>query len=733
MKLKNYFFMALGMLLSVPAFSAVSIREAGGWLESGYVTFDLVDGASTYAVYYKVSGGEYLKLDSELVRNYGDYGRADALGLTAGNYQFKVVPVNAEGVEMADQAAESDIVEVRAHDRAGFAFANNKVTGAYNMDGSLKSNAIVVYVTAENQNNVTNNAIGSSYKGLQGILEGVRVGIKDGDLTRPVAVRIIGQIKDPSGLDKGDLLIDMASASKSASYTGLTVEGVGNDAVADGWGIRLKSATSVEIRNLAFMNCHSSEGDNIGLQQDNNYVWVHHCDMFYGDAGSDADQIKGDGALDCKKSNYVTFSYNHFWDSGKCCLLSNGADEYGYLINYHHNWFDHSDSRHPRIRCYSAHIYNNYFDGCAKYGVGATMGSSAFVENNYFRNTNKPMMISMQGTDIANGEGTFSSEDGGIIKSYGNVFAEKSSNFRYVTYQENNVEFDAYEASSRDEQVPASVKTKQGSTSYDNFDTDASIMYEYTPDAAEDVPAIVTGQYGAGRMQHGDFQWTFDNAVDDKSYDVNQPLKNAVSNYKTSLVGIFGSTGAGDTPNPEEPDPDQPGEGGDDPVTPAPDPESGYACWFTKEGPSNSFYTINGNMSNSKGSVTINGVTYDYCLKMESSTVISFTISEPMTLTLVFGPNDGTKCSVAINGEKYKSLPQTWTIDLKEGTYELKKVDTCNLFYMDLTPMTDPTRIAKLYEEDATEPGPIYDLSGRIVKNPQPGIYIQDGKKIIIR
>ena len=39
--------------------------------------------------------------------------------------------------------------------------------------------------------------------------------------------------------------------------------------------------------------------------------------------------------------------------------------------------------------------------------------------------------------------------------------------------------FDAYEASSRDEQVPSSVKTLQGATSYDNFDTNASLMYSY--------------------------------------------------------------------------------------------------------------------------------------------------------------------------------------------------------------------------------------------------------------
>ncbi|WP_343696330.1 hypothetical protein [Flavobacterium sp.] len=123
----------------------------------------------------------------------------------------------------------------------------------------------------------------------------------------------------------------------------------------------------------------AAEGDNIGLQQDNDYVWVHNCDLFYGDAGSDADQIKGDGALDCKNSTYITFSYNHFWDNGKASLLglSEGTTS-GLYITYHHNWFDHSDSRHPRVRYYSAHIYNNYYDGNSKYGAGSTLGSSVF-------------------------------------------------------------------------------------------------------------------------------------------------------------------------------------------------------------------------------------------------------------------------------------------------------------------------------------------------------------------
>ena len=105
----------------------------------------------------------------------------------------------------------------------------------------------------------------------------------------------------------------------------------------------------------------------------------------------------------------------------------------------------------------------------------------------------------------------------------------------YVTYQQNNTEFDAYEASSRNESVPSSVKTKQGGTTYNNFDT-ASSFYKYTADKAEDVPAKVTAN--AGRVQGGDFKWTFDNSVDDESYAVNEALKAALVAYKDSIVAI---------------------------------------------------------------------------------------------------------------------------------------------------------------------------------------------------
>ena len=143
---------------------------------------------------------------------------------------------------------------------------------------------------------------------------------------RPLCLRFIGNITDPADMPKGDLMIDTAKA-------GITVEGIGTDTVFNGFGLVMKNCSNVEVRNIGFMNCNSSEGDDCGLQQGNDHIWVHNCDFFYGDAGSDADQVKGDGALDTKTSTYVTHSYNHFWDNGKCNLQGMKSEEELSLIH----------------------------------------------------------------------------------------------------------------------------------------------------------------------------------------------------------------------------------------------------------------------------------------------------------------------------------------------------------------------------------------------------------------
>lgn len=509
-------------ILSAASTAAVTVSASAGYAEGAYAEWQAVTNASGYNVY-----ADGTKLDSMLIRQYAGCFRVDALGLKAGSHTLKIVPV-IDGKEDTSKAAEAPVTTT-AHDRSGFGWVNGTSSGAYNEDGTLKSDATVIYVTEATKDSVSvtlpdKNGSAVQLTGLQNII----TNLKSNEKVGPVCIRLIGNITDPADMAKGDLYVDAVTC-------GLTIEGVGTDTTFNGFGLVAKNSSNVEIRNIGFMNCNSSEGDNVGLQQKNDHIWVHHCDMFYGDAGSDADQVKGDGALDTKTSTYITHSYNHFWDNGKCNLQGMKSESTENYITYHHNWYDHSDSRHPRIRTCTVHIYNNYFDGNAKYGVGVTMGASAFVENNYFRNCKYPMLASMQGSDIATGEGTFSGEDGGIIKSFGN-YMTGSLQKGYVTYQKDNTEFDAYEANSRDEQVPSSVKTKQGGTTYNNFDTNSSLMYKYTPDAAEDVPAKVTAN--AGRVQGGDFKWTFDNATADESYTVDTALKAALVSYKDSIVAI---------------------------------------------------------------------------------------------------------------------------------------------------------------------------------------------------
>jgi pectate lyase len=559
----------LTILLSVGNSFAQTITKESGWLESAFVEWEPVAGADSYNVYYTGGGKTNIKIDEQLIRSYGSYFRADVPGLAAGPYTLTIKPVTGlvEGT-----GATTGSLNVLPQDRNGFAFDSGRIPGGYKADGTPKAGAIILYITQNTKNTISYDIVTSTkltktnYIGLQNILYGIKKGLD----TRPFIFRLIGNITDMTVMEGGDITIE--NAQNQNSY--LTIEGIGSDAVVNGMGIRLKSASNIEVRNLGFMNCNSEAGDNVGMQQDNDHIWIHNCDMFYGNAGSDADQVKGDGALDNKNSTFCTFSYNHFWDNGKCSLLglSEGTTA-GLYVTYHHNWFDHSDSRHPRVRYYSAHVYNNYYDGNSKYGVGSTMGSSVFVEGNYFRNCKHPMMTSYQGTDAwdetlqkdnaaADGVGTFSGEAGGIIKEINNKFIYDATAIskhynRFVSYGAKGasydlpgnkgsfVDFDAYSADNREELVPNTVKSSSGksgvSSVYNNFDTDPALyVANLKIDTPDDAKTNVM-QY-AGRVSGGDLKFTYVNNVDDYESLVNNVEKTAVTNYKTTMVAVQGET-----------------------------------------------------------------------------------------------------------------------------------------------------------------------------------------------
>ncbi len=711
--------------------------EATGWLESAYVEWSTDYKADSYNAYVKEKNGEYVKLDDELIRHYKtdkDYYRADALGLKEGTYIMKIVPVK-DGKEVASKALETEEIAVASHDRSGFAFSSDSKyktgSGAYNDDGTLKQDAVVLYVTKDTAKTVTMTVKTDTNKttkcvGIQNIIDALQKGKE----TRPVDIRIIGTVTK-NDLDRISSSSEGLQVKGKNAYSDmkLTIEGVGSDACIKDFGILVRNAANVEIRNLSVLNFMD---DGISIDTSNCNIWVHNLDIYYGQAGSDSDQKKGDGSIDVKKSQYCTISYNHFFDSGKCGLVDATPADSGYsdYLTYHHNWFDHSDSRHPRIRNgHNIHVYNNYYDGNSKYGVGVTSGSSAFVEANVFENCKYPMMSSLQGSD-AKGKGVFSNEKGGMIKAYNNIISGAAG----VVYANAD-----YLAAERSEQVASSYKTLSGSTTYSNFDTDVSVdmgVTEADITAAADVKNKVKSL--SGSQGGGVIPWNFTDA-DNSSYTIDEKLKESVTSYKnTTLISVGGKvdkTGqTEETTKSEESTTDsQETSSSDDRTTAQPtqnttasdvtqaatsqtttavrptteqqsttvpttaqqsttvqsttaqQPTTGaagkvIAVDFENGSTDNTFFNITGNIAKDKGTVTYKGKTYNKCLKMETSTEISFTTQTNAKIVMVF--NEDFNGKVKLDGSKCAVKNGIIEMTVNAGTHKITKGDKANLFYL---------------------------------------------------
>ncbi|MEU4835803.1 RICIN domain-containing protein [Streptosporangium sp. NPDC023615] len=203
----------------------------------------------------------------------------------------------------------------------------------------------------------------------------------------PRIVRVSGTITG-NGADMLDVgsnktVIGVGSNATISGF-GLDVNGWGPDEIAWGGDIcdpaekdRFTHVQNVIIRNLTFRN---SPDDSVNVQCYSHHVWIDH-NTFH---------PAGDGSVDIKRgSDLATVSYNRYVGTDKSMLLGhsdgNGAQDTGYLnATYHHNWFDGSNTRHPRVRFGYAHVFANFVE-VDDYFLGLGVGGRIYAESNHVR------------------------------------------------------------------------------------------------------------------------------------------------------------------------------------------------------------------------------------------------------------------------------------------------------------------------------------------------------------
>ncbi|MFF3444101.1 polysaccharide lyase family 1 protein [Streptosporangium sp. NPDC002721] len=177
----------------------------------------------------------------------------------------------------------------------------------------------------------------------------------------------------------------IAITSKQGVRPNKTIIGVGTSGHITGGGLDFYRSYNVIVRNLRFTE---AEDDAINVGQQSHHIWIDH-NTFSGAVDGSIDVVRG--------ADYVTVSWNHFDHSDKSMLISHsdgasGTDVGRLKVTIHHNFFDNSRQRHPRIRFGEpVHVFNNYFLGNELYGVASTENAGVVVEGNYFQDVPHPL------------------------------------------------------------------------------------------------------------------------------------------------------------------------------------------------------------------------------------------------------------------------------------------------------------------------------------------------------
>lgn len=258
--------------------------------------------------------------------------------------------------------------------------------------------------------------------------------------TTPYIIEINNEINTnvQAWVDEDGGLVDSGTANAIETTFGAvlkvgsnkTLIGIGDQAFFNRVGLVIQCQSNIIIRNIKFTMVNvpatrdgeykilDTDGvttigdpDCIGIQADKSsipeneriseHIWVDHCE-FYNENVSNKDRY--DGLLDHKNNvQNMTISWNYFHDHSKALLSGKGdSDNYNRTVTYHHNYFTRiNGSRLPLLRYGQHHYFNNYMVDCPGDGVNLRINSNGYIEQNYFKNSKKPVF----GKISENGQG----------------------------------------------------------------------------------------------------------------------------------------------------------------------------------------------------------------------------------------------------------------------------------------------------------------------------------------
>lgn len=227
-----------------------------------------------------------------------------------------------------------------------------------------------------------------------------------------------------------------------------TIVGAGSGATITGLEFHMSDVSNIIIRNLYI----SGARDAIATRG-THHVWIDHVDV------SDCD----DGLIDItNESDFHTVSWSRLSNHDKTMLINSGTskpEDAGKLnTTLHHNSWDGTNQRNPRVGYGKVHVFNNFYEDTTSYAVGLHSQSKVLVERNYFDNVNNPIkqMYRDDPADIHHG----------FAESVDNIFANNTRG-----------DFD-------DEGI--------------SFPVNDYYLYDFSLDEAADVPSLVQAHVGPG-------------------------------------------------------------------------------------------------------------------------------------------------------------------------------------------------------------------------------------------